>query len=418
MLSDNYSIQNRHRYKAYVHPLGITKLYTRNPVVVALWSAIFPGMGHILLDKYLIGFALFAWEIFINLFSHLNTGIYYSFIGQIQTAKSSLNINWLLLYCPTYVFIIWDSYRTTVNMNKEYILASRDNLPVNTFAISKHCINTLEKKEPAQAAVWSMLAPGVGQMINHQVLLGLFLISIWALNVYLSRLLPAIHDTMTGMFEQAKQTVDIHWVLNIPSIYFFSIYHAYTSAFEINKLYEWEQARLLREDYSGILPPAMNDNIDNRSEDMLIVTTFDYSRSLETAMAAVEAAGIPKEHIFAVPLDKSSGNTTLLDSAHSQDGYNMFDLPMILAALFSLFGLIYGFLLSLGPILWALIGTGLGFIVGFGIKLLMSKEKRQSRKNAQVVLMIQCGSEQLKTVEDTLLAYPFLKIGTLGHAKA
>ncbi len=405
---------NRSRYKAYVHALGITKLYSRNPVVVALWSAIFPGMGHILLDKYLIGFALFAWEIFINFMSHLNIGIFYSFIGQFQTAKYSLDTQWLLLYCPTYVFIIWDSYRTTINMNKEFILARRDDLPIKPFAMSQVCINSLEKKEPLQPAFWSMIVPGAGQMINHQILLGFFLVTLWAASVYLSHLLPAVHFTMIGLFEKAKQTVDIHWVLNIPSIYFFSIYHAYVSAIEINKLYEWEQARFLREEYSGIMLPAINNDLKDRSDDMLIVTTFDYSRSLETAITAIETTGIPKDHIFAVPLNKSGDQTALLDSSHTQDGYNSFDLPMILAALFSLFGLIYGFLLSLGPVLWALIGTGAGFLVGFGIKLIDTKKKQAKGKNAQVVLIIQCDSGESQTVQNTLMAYPFLKIGILG----
>jgi hypothetical protein len=126
--------------------------------------------------------------------------------------------------------------------------------------------------------------------------------------------------------------------------------------------------------------------------------------------------GIPKDHIFAVPLDKSNDKMKLFDSTHSQDGYNMFDMPMILAALFSLFGLIYGFLLSLGPILWALIGTGSGFFIGLAIKLIFTKAKLKSKKKAQVVLIIQCENEQSKIVQDTLLRFSFLSVGVLGHA--
>ncbi len=406
---------NRSRYRAYVHSLGITKLYRRNPVVVALWSAIFPGMGHILLDKYLIGFALFAWEIFINYESHLNMAIFYSFAGRFEEVKEVLDLRWLLLYCPTYLFTIWDSYRTTVNMNKEFILACRDDLPVNPFAMSQLCINTLEKKKPWQAAFWSFLAPGAGQMLNHQIILGLFLIALWAFSVYISRLLPAIHFTMLGLAEMTKQTADIHWALNIPSIYLFSAYHAYISAVEINKLYEWEQARFLREEYGGTALPVINNNLKDRSGDMLIISTFDYSRSLETAITAVQMSGIPKENIFAVPLDKSSSKLMLFDSSHSQDSQNMLDLPMILAAIFSLFGLIYGFLWPLGPVLWALIGTGAGFGIGLAIKFIYAKKKLNSNKEAQVVLIIQCESEQSKIVEDTLFEFSYLKIGVLGH---
>ena len=410
------STPNKCRYKAYVHSLGITKLYQRNPVVVALWSAIFPGMGHILLDKFLIGFALFAWEVVINYQANLNEAIFYSFTGRFQDAKNVLDLNWLLLYCPTYLFTIWDSYRTTVNMNKEFILACRDDLPVKPFSMSRVCINSLEKKSPWQALFWSLLVPGAGQMINHQIVLGLFSIITWIFSVYMSHLLPAIHLTMLGLFEKAKETLDIHWVLNIPSVYLFSAYLAFVSAVEINQLYEWEQARFLREEYGGTMLPAIDNNQIIRSNDnMLVVTTFEYSRSLETAITAIQLAGIPKDKIFAVPLDKGCSKLSLFDSTHNQDNQNTFDLPMIIAAVFSLFGLIYGFVFTLGPVLWALIGTGLGFGIGFAIKLICAKKKLKQDTKAQVVLIVQCDSNQIKSVEDTLHKFSFLKLGVLGH---
>lgn len=75
----------------------------------------------------------------------------------------------------------------------------------------------------------------------------------------------------------------------------------------------------------------------------------------------------------------------------------MFDLPMILAALFALFGLIYGFLLTWGPILWALIGTEFGFFIGLGIKLMTTKNRNKKQKSRQpeIVLIISCKDEQL-----------------------
>lgn len=80
----------------------------------------------------------------------------------------------------------------------------------------------------------------------------------------------------------------------------------------------------------------------------------------------------------------------------------MFDLPMILAALFALFGLIYGFLLTWGPILWALIETEFGFFIGLGTT--KNRNKKQKSRQPEIVLIISCKDEQLQTVQETLWA--------------
>ncbi|SDE31824.1 hypothetical protein SPACI_049420 [Sporomusa acidovorans DSM 3132] len=43
------------RNVAYVSILGITQMHLRNPWIIAWWSAVFPGLGHFLLSKYLRG---------------------------------------------------------------------------------------------------------------------------------------------------------------------------------------------------------------------------------------------------------------------------------------------------------------------------------------------------------------------------
>jgi len=50
------------RKVAHVSILGTTQLHLRNPWIIAGWSAMFPGLGHLLLSKYLRGFLLFLWE--------------------------------------------------------------------------------------------------------------------------------------------------------------------------------------------------------------------------------------------------------------------------------------------------------------------------------------------------------------------
>jgi hypothetical protein len=72
--------------------------------------------------------------------------------------------------------------------------------------------------------------------------------------------------------------------------------------------------------------------------------------------------------------------------------------------LFALFGAIYGFLLSWGPIIWALIGTTAGFCIGLIIKVVSTrKQKRKNTKNpAEVVLIISCKDTQLEFINNVL----------------
>ena len=89
--------------------------------VAAWWSAAFPGMGHLLHGSYVKGFIFFAWEFIINIGARINEAMVYSFTGQFELAKATLDTRWVLLYIAVYIISIWDSYRTSVDINKIYI---------------------------------------------------------------------------------------------------------------------------------------------------------------------------------------------------------------------------------------------------------------------------------------------------------
>ncbi|OEH86846.1 hypothetical protein BHU72_00850 [Desulfuribacillus stibiiarsenatis] len=129
------STNNERRFKAHVSVVGTTQLHLRNPYIIAWWSAAFPGFGHLLLSKYLRGYALFLWEILVNNMANINLGIMYTFTGRPEMAKEVLDPKWMLLYLPVYVFGIWDSYRTSVDMNKVFLLAERENADFNSYTI-------------------------------------------------------------------------------------------------------------------------------------------------------------------------------------------------------------------------------------------------------------------------------------------
>ncbi len=184
------------RNVAYVSTLGITQLHLRNPFAIAFWSAAFPGLGHLLLSKYLRGYFLCLWEIYVNVNAHINLAILYSFTGRFQMAKDVLDINWVLLYIPTFIFSVWDAYRTTVDLNQQYILASREDAEVKVFNMNAIEINYLDKRIPWNAAIWSAMMPGLGQVLIHWIPTALFIIIASIGVAQMSKLVPALHYTL------------------------------------------------------------------------------------------------------------------------------------------------------------------------------------------------------------------------------
>lgn len=402
-MSDNNNTGAR-RYIANLSTLGITQMHLRNPLIVAWWSAAFPGLGHILLSKYLRGYVLVIWELFLNLHAHINTAIIYSFTGRANLEKELLTNRWILFYIPTYLFAIWDSYRTTVEINQQYILASREDAEVDVLKLNAVEINYLDKKVPWVSSAWSALSPGVGELYVNRLPSSFIIAVMWIGIVYLSNFPPAMQYVFLGEFNKATAIIDPQWFLNIPSIYFFAIYDSYVKTVENNKLFDWEQTRYLNKHY-------LNDNFDmptsksiNRGEAMYVIATFDHSIYLESAITALETKGIPKESIYAVSMDKRAEQRKLFDSMHSSDGLSTLDIPLVLATALTVLGNIYGFVLKWGPIIWGLIGAFIGLSLGLLIKLYTVKKysKRQAnKKSTEVVVIVECEENQLNMVKDT-----------------
>jgi len=362
------------RQKAFIGTISATQIHLRNPFVVAWWSAAYPGFGHILLSRHLRGFSLFIWEFIVNYNANINRAILYSFTGRFEMAKEVLNTKWLLLYIPTYIFAIWDSYRATVDLNQDYLLAAREDAAITPFKMTSFTINYLDKRKPWVATAWSFLAPGTGQLYDLRLFPALFGLAWWMVNVYFSNLLPAVHYSLLGQFSQAKSVIEPHFFLNIPSILLFATYDAYVTTVERNKLFDWEQSKFLNKNYQdqNFAIPVNKEVI--KGDNMYIFSTFEHSKHLELAITAIEVKGIAKDKILAVPMDKRGEERKLFDTLHSSDGLSLFDLPAILGTIFMLFGSIYGFVLKWGPIWWGLIGLATGALLGLIIKLIITNK--------------------------------------------
>ncbi|WP_163538444.1 hypothetical protein [Gracilibacillus sp. YIM 98692] len=249
---ENYTNDNTaRRYKAHVSTLGTTQIHLRNPYIIAWWSAAFPGFGHLLLSKYLRGFVLFIWEVIINVNANLNLAMIYSFQGEIEMAKEILDTRWLLIYIPVYFFGIWDSYRTTIDMNKVYLLAEREEHSFNTFSIGALEINYLDKRDPVMSVIWSLFVPGLGELYIHRIVTAFFVIIWVVLFSYFSHGLEAISLLFLGNVQEATSVLKPEWFLFFPSIYGFSVFDSYINTVENNKLFEKEQRKYLKENYQS-----------------------------------------------------------------------------------------------------------------------------------------------------------------------
>jgi hypothetical protein len=250
---ENYTNDNTaRRYKAHVSIYGTTQIHLRNPFIIGWWSAAFPGFGHMLLSKFLRGYLLFMWEVIVNLKAHINLAMIYSFQGNINMAKEVLDTRWLLMYIPVYIFGIWDSYRTTVDLNKIYLLAEWENHRFTTFSMGAVEINYLDKRNPILSVVWSLFVPGLGQLYIHRILTSFFVIIWLVIFFYFSHVLEAVSLLFLGEIQKATSTVKPDWLLFLPSVYGFATYDSYINTVENNNLYKRVQKDYLKKCYQSL----------------------------------------------------------------------------------------------------------------------------------------------------------------------
>jgi hypothetical protein len=252
-----YSQQNNRHIAAYISPYSINYMHLRNPWISAWWSAAFPGFGQIMMCKYVVGFILIGWEIFINQQSHLNSAIFLSMLGKFEQAKDVLDKRWLLVYIPIYVFGIWDAYTRTVKYESDYILSYKKGFQIISKNIDTFELNKLQKKSPFLALLWSFFTPGLGYLYINRIV-SIFIFSTWFIVIsYYSKLYLAFHNTMLGNFEAAIKVTDPQWLLYLPSLYVFAIYDSYVQTVEYNKIFDKEQASYLKREFqqkSFIMP--------------------------------------------------------------------------------------------------------------------------------------------------------------------
>ncbi|WP_026582254.1 hypothetical protein [Bacillus sp. J33] len=84
-----------------------------------LWSIALPGFSQLLMGQLWKGTLFVVLEFIINVFSHFNSAIMLSFMGEIDRAIHVLNYQWLMFYPCLYMFAMWDAYRSAMPKDEQ-----------------------------------------------------------------------------------------------------------------------------------------------------------------------------------------------------------------------------------------------------------------------------------------------------------
>jgi len=154
---------------------------------------------------------------------------------------------------------------------------------------------------------------------------------------------------------------------------------------------------------------------------LYVIASFEYSSRLEMALSEVELLGIPKKQILAVPLEKRSDNSGLIEGTGNTDGKSMVDIAAVFGMIGMLLGSIYGFKLTWGPVIWAVIGFASGLVFGFTIDVLCTRGKRRRNRvhsaaiPTEVIVMIRCDALQSDKVKAILWKQKAIGVSLFGH---
>lgn len=235
--------------KAALTAFGALGTHLRHPWVTAWWSAAIPGFGHLFVSNHFTGLLLIAWEFLVNTQAHINAAIVLSFTGRFAEARAIVDPRWLLLYTTVYVYALWDSYTETIEQNKFYVIAEREDYPIAPVRITALEFGFAKKKKPLLALLWSLLTPGLGHLYVRKMEAALVLLTMTIATAYMSHICEAIQFSFGGDFARARTAVDYGWLLYMPSLHGYGAYGSYTAVVEVNKFYDAEQARYLQQEY-------------------------------------------------------------------------------------------------------------------------------------------------------------------------
>lgn len=90
----------------------------RSAIAALLWSFAMPGFGQFYNNNYFLGIVLMIHEFVVNLQSHLNTALVYTFRGDFDLANQVVDYEWGLFYPSIFCFSLWQAYNQAHAINR------------------------------------------------------------------------------------------------------------------------------------------------------------------------------------------------------------------------------------------------------------------------------------------------------------
>lgn len=135
--------------------------------------------------------------------------------------------------------------------------------------------------------------------------------------------------------------------------------------------------------------------------------------SIEKAITTIISVGIASQDIFIVPIQNHDMDSLPPDKRYPQ-GRDAIDKGFALATAFSVITAGIGFNLTLGPIIWGLIGAFGGFLIGFFIGILQLRRSDKNKMNDPLpyIVIINCEEYAVKKIEKILYEKGALGVNT------
>jgi hypothetical protein len=137
---------------------------------------------------------------------------------------------------------------------------------------------------------------------------------------------------------------------------------------------------------------------------MQVFALFPSSYSLEHATTVLQKEGIDSEDIFVVSVKELDNMELPVDKRYPK-GLDAIDKGFAFATAVSVITAGIGFRLTLGPIIWGIIGAFSGFLIGLLISFIQIKKNGQSLFKSTlppIILIVNCEEQHVIKIERIL----------------
>ena len=129
---------------------------------------------------------------------------------------------------------------------------------------------------------------------------------------------------------------------------------------------------------------------------MHVVAGFQSDTFIEIAMQELIDQGVDRNKIVAIEMENQIQTGHLFDSKIHSDGVNLLDSVAAWSVVGTLFGIIWGSQVTMGPLALGLLGFIVGVLIGYLFdKGLKKRKKRKKYRNyIDVILIVRCDSKE------------------------